>query len=245
LSYREVFRARIVWLAARGLRNDEIALRLNTRREVVVSLWRKRFSLGYQYLRARYYDPSTGRFITRDPLDALTRSAYGYINDNPLNGTDPTGLASYSYNFDLGPLGSPEELAAYTRAACSSVFPIAGCVDNFSVGQKMRLHETFLFYTQSFPVQVISETSTSFEFVALKGHPEGEGRTINFDFCTGGNGDTMLNVHTSSNGSILTNWWGIRDLDFFVAHGTWSKFAANIRANYDYMATDGYQPQVA
>jgi transposase len=42
LSYREVFRARIVWLAARGLRNDEIALRLNTRREVV-SLWRKRF----------------------------------------------------------------------------------------------------------------------------------------------------------------------------------------------------------
>ena len=32
----------MVLLAARGLRNDEIARRLNTRREVV-SMWRKRF----------------------------------------------------------------------------------------------------------------------------------------------------------------------------------------------------------
>src|SRR6266705_1639167 len=42
LPYREVFRARIILLAAEGLRNDEIAMRLDTRREVV-SLWRKRF----------------------------------------------------------------------------------------------------------------------------------------------------------------------------------------------------------
>jgi hypothetical protein len=42
LPYRDVIRARIVLLAAEGLRNDEIAGRLDTRREVV-SLWRKRF----------------------------------------------------------------------------------------------------------------------------------------------------------------------------------------------------------
>lgn len=42
LPYREVIRARIVLLAARGLDNDVIAGRLNTRREVV-SKWRKRF----------------------------------------------------------------------------------------------------------------------------------------------------------------------------------------------------------
>lgn len=42
LPYRDVVRARIVLLAAEGLRNDEIAGRLDTRREVV-SLWRKRF----------------------------------------------------------------------------------------------------------------------------------------------------------------------------------------------------------
>ena len=40
--YRDVVRAQMVLLAARGLRNDEIARRLNTRREVV-SMWRQRF----------------------------------------------------------------------------------------------------------------------------------------------------------------------------------------------------------
>ena len=47
---------------------------------------------GFVYLRARYYDPATGQFISRDPLVALTRSAYGYADGNPLNGTDPMGL---------------------------------------------------------------------------------------------------------------------------------------------------------
>jgi DNA-binding NarL/FixJ family response regulator len=42
LPYRDVVRAQMVLLAAQGLRNDEIAARLNSRREVV-SMWRKRF----------------------------------------------------------------------------------------------------------------------------------------------------------------------------------------------------------
>jgi len=42
LPYREVVRAQLVLLAAEGVDNDEIAARLNTRREVV-SKWRKRF----------------------------------------------------------------------------------------------------------------------------------------------------------------------------------------------------------
>jgi RHS repeat-associated protein len=47
---------------------------------------------GLQYLRARYYDPATGQFISRDPLNAVTREAYGYVGGNPLNMVDPTGL---------------------------------------------------------------------------------------------------------------------------------------------------------
>jgi transposase len=42
LPYREVVRAKIVLMAAEGLDNDEIAARLDTRREIV-SKWRKRF----------------------------------------------------------------------------------------------------------------------------------------------------------------------------------------------------------
>jgi len=37
-----VFHAKMILLAAQGLSNDEIAARLDTRREVV-SMWRKRF----------------------------------------------------------------------------------------------------------------------------------------------------------------------------------------------------------
>jgi transposase len=42
LRYRDVVRAKIVLMAAAGLDNDEIAARLDTRREIV-SKWRKRF----------------------------------------------------------------------------------------------------------------------------------------------------------------------------------------------------------
>jgi uncharacterized protein RhaS with RHS repeats len=51
---------------------------------------------GLIYLRARWYDPQTGQFLSIDPLQALTQHAYEYANDSPLNGTDPTGLISAS-----------------------------------------------------------------------------------------------------------------------------------------------------
>lgn len=47
---------------------------------------------GYIYLRARYYDPTTGQFLTRDPLVGVTQDPYGYALNNPVNATDPTGL---------------------------------------------------------------------------------------------------------------------------------------------------------
>jgi RHS repeat-associated protein len=47
---------------------------------------------GLVYLRARYYDPTTAQFLTRDPAVAVTRSAYGYALDNPTNSVDPTGM---------------------------------------------------------------------------------------------------------------------------------------------------------
>jgi RHS repeat-associated protein len=46
---------------------------------------------GLVYLRARYYDPSTGQFLTRDPAESLTREPYAYAFDDPTNLTDPSG----------------------------------------------------------------------------------------------------------------------------------------------------------
>ena len=41
---------------------------------------------------ARYYDPSTGQFLTVDPLVAATLSPYGYVSGDPINASDPEGL---------------------------------------------------------------------------------------------------------------------------------------------------------
>ncbi|WP_438449321.1 polymorphic toxin-type HINT domain-containing protein [Gorillibacterium sp. sgz5001074] len=51
---------------------------------------------GFIYLRARYYDPSTGRFINEDTYEGditnpLSLNLYTYVGNNPLTRFDPTG----------------------------------------------------------------------------------------------------------------------------------------------------------
>ena len=40
----------------------------------------------------RYYDPSTAQFVSVDPAVATTGAPYYYAEDDPVNGTDPSGL---------------------------------------------------------------------------------------------------------------------------------------------------------
>lgn len=47
---------------------------------------------GLVYLRARYYDPATGQFLTRDPLEDLSGEPYLYAGGDPIGSTDPLGL---------------------------------------------------------------------------------------------------------------------------------------------------------
>jgi RHS repeat-associated protein len=51
---------------------------------------------GLVYLRARYYDPQTGRFLQRDPFggflgDPQGQQPYAYAHNNPVTPTDPSG----------------------------------------------------------------------------------------------------------------------------------------------------------
>jgi RHS repeat-associated protein len=53
-------------------------------------------ALGAYYLRARYYNPATGRFETMDPaaghiLNPATLHKYVYTGNDPVNASDPTG----------------------------------------------------------------------------------------------------------------------------------------------------------
>src|SRR6266481_6776803 len=56
-------------------------------------------------LQARYYDGSKGEFLSEDPVflgdprqqnlnNPQTLNSYSYANDNPITGSDPTGLAA-------------------------------------------------------------------------------------------------------------------------------------------------------
>ena len=53
---------------------------------------------GLTYLTRRYYDPQTGQFLTLDPLVDQTEAPYAYVNGDPVDNSDPTGL------FCVGPI---------------------------------------------------------------------------------------------------------------------------------------------
>jgi RHS repeat-associated protein len=55
---------------------------------------------GLYYYRARYYDPSAGRFLSEDPIRYAGGSPnfYHYVFNGPLNLIDPTGLATVVNN---------------------------------------------------------------------------------------------------------------------------------------------------
>jgi RHS repeat-associated protein len=51
---------------------------------------------GLEYSRARYYDPSTGRFLSKDPSGMVDgTNLYAYAGNNPVGKRDPTGHMFY------------------------------------------------------------------------------------------------------------------------------------------------------
>jgi RHS repeat-associated protein len=59
------------------------------------------------YMRARWYEPQTGRFVSEDPIGlAGGMNLYVYAGNDPVNGWDPTGLypcLPYKYEGYCGP----------------------------------------------------------------------------------------------------------------------------------------------
>ncbi len=83
-------------------------------------------NLGFYYLRARYLNPATGRFWTRDQFagsiqDPLSLHRYLYVADNPINKVDFSGnqigtLSAIDISLDLDAIELPVISAAYFRA---------------------------------------------------------------------------------------------------------------------------------
>lgn len=77
---------------------------------------------GNYYLRARNYNPGTGRFTSTDPMPTgdSAVSAYAYADNNPMVFTDPTGATP-----EPAPQGpSPEELAKAQQIQSKSVLDV-------------------------------------------------------------------------------------------------------------------------
>ncbi|TDD58955.1 hypothetical protein E1263_16850 [Kribbella antibiotica] len=68
---------------------------------------------GLTTLGAREYDPTIGRFISADPLldpnDPQQMLGYTYANDNPVSGSDPTGLKNQDDGGGRTPAGTPSQ----------------------------------------------------------------------------------------------------------------------------------------
>ena len=86
--------------------------------------------LGLYYLRARYYNPQTGRFLSRDPedgqpVDPKTLHKYLYAGGDPVNGIDPLGrsmLETGSLDIEMDESAFPalRELAGGAYASAES-----------------------------------------------------------------------------------------------------------------------------
>ena len=56
---------------------------------------------GFYYMRARYYDPEVGRFVSEDPIgfEGGDVNLYAYVGGNPVLFTDPQGLWTLQLGF--------------------------------------------------------------------------------------------------------------------------------------------------
>ncbi len=74
--------------------------------------------LGMYYLRARWYNPVTGRFLSRDPEDGYVKDPvslhkYLYANGDPVNLIDPRGRAAIlQFIFTTPDVSTDTEIAA-------------------------------------------------------------------------------------------------------------------------------------
>lgn len=49
---------------------------------------------GFVFMQARWYQPSTGQFMSRDPMVDQTLEPYAYADHSPVLDGDPTGLSA-------------------------------------------------------------------------------------------------------------------------------------------------------
>ncbi len=120
---------------------------------------------GAYALRARDYDPATGRFLSRDPLGGRTaqpmsRHRYLYANADPVNNRDPLGLetlAELSFVQALNAQLENASILADIKAACQAAGTAESVAEFVSLSQTVAVLAGFGITTAVLAQQVINK----------------------------------------------------------------------------------------
>jgi RHS repeat-associated protein len=106
--------------------------------------------LALYYLRARYYNPTTGRFMSRDaedgvPTDPASLHKYIYAGGDPLGAIDPTGReALFQYAVKIIRKYGPQlTLLANCGRAIYSIYQLIGTALGGGVSELKFIYEYF------------------------------------------------------------------------------------------------------
>jgi len=149
---------------------------------------------GLMYFRARYYDPSMGRFTQRDPIGfAGGLNPYTYVGNSPQNFTDPLGLAAATPNIGMNTstamAGNSSAVSAqgnvYTGAnatlsaayddclSCHGAGSFNGNFESDEFQQNMALGVTATAYTMGIGIaaEALGATGGALLMMAVTGEP--------------------------------------------------------------------------
>jgi RHS repeat-associated protein len=173
-------------------------------------------ALGVSHLGARIYDPAIGRFLSRDPLliprTAATTNPYAFAVNDPINGSDPSGLDCIGVECsggpggpcvfcDLDPGGRGHSLGHIFRDIGNGLSDIGGAAWDFFSGLGGGSAPGPLSNAPAFALMRVTEPAT-----ASSGLIEDIARAGTCEGCVDSNGDTigfpdeMLNIAYSNPG---------------------------------------------
>lgn len=173
---------------------------------------------GLYQMGARYYDPVTARFLSRDPIwPAVGRpkraNPYTYVDDNPMQFVDPSGQEGEGsnepagtgfgsnpfFNYNSSPLRGPG-----SRIAVNPANP-----DELVIQPVRKEHRVFNWTTIFDEVQDFENNVGGFSAPPAQGlicKPEGEGSTPTADFLATSPGTPIFHFNPSAPATFPNSW---------------------------------------
>jgi RHS repeat-associated protein len=126
---------------------------------------------GFTYLRNRWYDPATGRFLTQDPIGlAGGVNLYAYAGNNPVTFADPFGLKSCDPPTDPCPADRQGKILTVSLSLSAAMPSLGGFGANVEAGFALNLSSgDALAYAHAGPTLGTGPVSGGVEVAAQQG----------------------------------------------------------------------------